>query len=246
MSESAKFSGNAALLELTQQGDMAAQEKIIRKNLGLVRSIVRKFLFRNVEEEDLFQIGCLGLLKAARRFDPSYNVQFSTYAVPVIMGEIKRFLRDDGAVKVSRELKELSIRARREKEALVSLLGREPTFSELSERLETDEDTLLLALDAAQPVESLSEPLSGDDQDFTLESVLSQKDDAEELVDKIALREVIQRLPEKERNLIILRYFKGKTQTQAAQLLSMSQVQVSRLEKKILLSLKKVMEKERA
>lgn len=229
------------LIKEAKQGDKNAQEKLIEKNIGLVWSIVKKFQNRGYELEDLFQIGCIGLIKAIKKFDMNYSVKFSTYAVPMIMGEIKRFIRDDGIIKVSRSLKETANKAKVVKEMLMKQLGREPTVNEIAEKLGIAVEDLVLAMDAGCTPESLYNTLhEGDSSPILLIDRIDEGSDSESnIINKIALRQVIDTLKPRERQIIILRYFKEKTQTQIAQLLGISQVQVSRIEKKILGEMKK-------
>lgn len=219
------------LLEAAQQGSENACEQIISENSGLIWSVVRRYYGRGVEPDDLYQLGCMGFLKAVQGFDTSYGTQFSTYAVPKIAGEIRRFLRDDGAVKVSRGLREqaASIFATREKLRLS--LGREPAISEIAKETGFTAEEIAEAELASAAPESLQQEL-GDG--LTLESVLSDTQTEEGLLERIALREAVDELPEKERMAILLRFFKGLTQEQTARILSVSQVQVSRLERRAL------------
>ena len=226
------------LLRRAQQGDESAREQLVRDNAGLVWSLVRRFTGRGYEPEDLFQIGNIGLLKCIDKFDLGYEVKFSTYAVPMILGEIKRFLRDDGPVKVSRPLKELALRARRTREALTQKNGAEPTIEELAAALGVTSEELLLALEAGREVESLYATVyQGDGSPVYLLDKLATGE-GDEATDTILLRELIEKLPPRERTLIVLRYFRDKTQAQVAQGMGISQVQVSRLEKKILAGLR--------
>jgi len=225
------------LISMAKDGDKLAQSMLVENNIGLVWSIVRRFQNRGHDTEDLFQIGCIGLIKAINKFDTSYDVRFSTYAVPMIIGEIKRFLRDDGIIKVSRSLKEVSNKVRITKEVLSKELGREPTISELSQRLDIPVEELVMAVEAGHSPESLFSPVSeGDNSSLLLIDKLNDRcnDDETDIIDKIALREVMDTLKPRERQIIILRYFKEKTQVQIAKMLGISQVQVSRIEKKIL------------
>ena len=225
-----------ALLRRAHEGDKAARDTLVEENLGLVWSIVRRFTGRGVEAEDLFQIGSIGLLKAIDKFDPGYEVQFSTYAVPMITGEIKRFLRDDGMVKVSRPLKELSWKAYAVRERLERELGQEPSLSLIARELEVTMEELVMALDSGAEVESLQKTIyQGDGNDISLEDRLGERSGAQEqLLDRILLEETLDKLEARERQIIYLRYFEDKTQTEIARELGISQVQVSRMEKKIL------------
>ena len=224
------------LIERSKQGDKAARDMVVTMNIGLVWSIVRRFTGRGHELEDLFQIGCIGLIKAIDKFDSSFEVKFSTYAVPMITGEIKRFLRDDGIIKVSRSLKEIAGKVRIAKEVLGNQFQREPTIEELSAELQISTEDIILAMESSSEVESLYKTIyQGDGNAIYLIDKLEQDgNDNEMIIDQIALREIIATLDEKERNLIELRYFRDKTQTDIAKEMGISQVQVSRLEKKIL------------
>lgn len=225
------------LILLAREGDRRARSILVENNIGLVWSIVRRFQNRGHETEDLFQIGCIGLIKAINKFDTSFDVRFSTYAVPMIIGEIKRFLRDDGIIKVSRSLKEASNKVRITKEILIRELGREPSVSELAQRLDIPMEELVMAMEAGHSPESLFSPISeGDSSSLLLIDKINDScnDDEMDIIDRIALREIMDTLKPRERQIIILRYFKEKTQVQIARMLGISQVQVSRIEKKIL------------
>lgn len=225
------------LILLAREGDRRARSILVENNIGLVWSIVRRFQNRGHETEDLFQIGCIGLIKAINKFDTSFDVRFSTYAVPMIIGEIKRFLRDDGIIKVSRSLKEVSNKVRITKEILIRELGREPSVSELAQRLDIPMEELVMAMEAGHSPESLFSPISeGDSTSLLLIDKINDScnDDEMDIIDRIALREIMDTLKPRERQIIILRYFKEKTQVQIARMLGISQVQVSRIEKKIL------------
>ncbi len=210
----------------------SSREEIIQNNLGLVHACAQRYKGKGIEYDDLFQAGCVGLVKATDSFDHERGVRFSTYAVPVILGEIRRLFRDGGTVKVSRSLKELSLKANRERDLFTRTHGREPSINELAEILQVDYGQLVEAICASAPPLSLTH--EGDNAEFDL-----PVDSPEEaLADTIALKQVLELLDVKDRQLIILRYFQGQTQTKVAQALGMTQVQVSRREKKILQSLK--------
>ncbi len=220
-------------ISLAKDGDMQAKEYVVNSNTGLVWSIVRKFLNRGTEADDLFQIGCIGLIKAIEKFDMSFEVQFSTYAVPMIMGEIKRHLRDDGIIKVSRSLKELSVKAKSATDRMSKEMGREPTVSEVANEVGVTVEELVMALDATVMPESINAKIGGDGKE--IESLIGCDEDMERtVVDKIAIKDALSGLTARERQIIILRYFKDKTQSQIAAQLGISQVQVSRIEKKVL------------
>lgn len=224
------------LIELSKQGDKSARDLVVTNNIGLVWSIVRRFTGRGHELEDLFQIGSIGLIKAIDKFDTSFDVKFSTYAVPMITGEIKRFLRDDGMIKVSRSLKEIASKVRITREVLSARLDREPSIEEISAELDISIDDIIMALESNAEVESLYKTIYQGDGNaiYLIDKLEHAKDENENIIDHIALREIIDTLNEKEKHLIELRYFRDKTQTDIAKELGISQVQVSRLEKKIL------------
>ncbi|MDR3209182.1 MAG: sigma-70 family RNA polymerase sigma factor [Oscillospiraceae bacterium] len=220
------------LLERAREGDMDACGQAVEENAGLIWSVARRFFGRGVDPDDLYQLGCVGFLKAVQGYDARYGTQFSTYAVPKIAGEIRRFLRDDGSIKVSRSLKETAGKIRMARRALEQSLGREPTVSELSIELGITAEEIAAAETAVGAPESLQRE-TGEDG-FTLESVLTDSTGEEALVERVALREAIDALPEKERIVIRLRYYRGMTQEGASRVLSVSQVQVSRLERRAL------------
>lgn len=229
---------NQTLLKQIQDGDEAALEELIRENMGLIKSVALRFLGRGAETEDLLQIGAIGMIKAARSFDFSYNTEFSTYAVPLIIGEIRRFLRDDGQIKVSRNTKRQGINLMRKSEELTRTLGREPTVGELAKECAMTPEEITYALEAVSPVHSLHEAV-GNDGALTLESMIADKDNAiDKLTDRIALGEVISNLDETSRKILHLRYTKELSQQQTGYILGLSQVKVSREEKKIMQKLK--------
>ncbi len=231
-----------ALILQAQQGDQAARDELIQKNMRLVWSVVQRFINRGYEPEDLFQIGCIGLLKSVDKFDLSYNVKFSTYAVPMIIGEIQRFIRDDGTVKVSRSLKEMSNKIRRAKDELSKVFGRTPTISEISEHLELTPEEIIMAQEASRTPSSIHETVYENDGDpITLLDQIADHSESK-WFEKIALKEAIALLDEREKLIVYLRYYKDQTQTEVAERLGISQVQVSRLEKKILSQMKSRMD----
>ncbi|MCI9557299.1 MAG: sigma-70 family RNA polymerase sigma factor [Lawsonibacter sp.] len=222
----------SALLQAARSGDSGACEQVLLENNGLIWSVVRRYYGRGVEPDDLYQLGCLGFLKAVQGFDPEYGTQFSTYAVPKIAGEIRRFLRDDGPVKVSRGLKERGAGLRAVRGRLSVQLGREPTLSELAEETGLTPEEIAAADTAAEPVISLqSETGEGG---LTLEGMLTSGGEEEGLVERITLRSAIAGLPEREQQVLVLRYYRGMTQMNTARVLGVSQVQVSRLERRAL------------
>lgn len=218
------------LIGAAKGGDREAAETIVRENSGLIWSVVRRYFGRCAESEDLYQIGCLGLLKAVKSYDESYGTCFSTYAVPKIAGEIRRFLRDDGAVKVSRGLKERAFAVRSARTALEQRLGREPRLSELSEETGLAPEEIAEAENASAPTASLNRA-NGEDG-AALEDMLSDIGQEERLIEYVSLREAIASLPEKERSVIALRYYRGLTQDDTAKIMKVSQVQISRMERK--------------
>lgn len=227
------------LLKAAQQGDKAAEEQLVRENERLIWSVVRRYTGRGVEMEDLYQLGCIGFLKAVQGFDTGFGTQFSTYAVPKIAGEMRRFLRDDGTVKVSRTLREQGARIAKARAELAKCHDREPTLSELSEYLSMEPEEIAMAEGASAGVVSLSTE-TGDG--MTLESVLGEDGMEEELVERLDLRSAIAQLPERERQVIALRYFRSMTQEQTARVVSVSQVQVSRIERRAVAHLRQLLE----
>jgi RNA polymerase sporulation-specific sigma factor len=220
------------LIRRAQNGDRDASEQLVTENSGLIWSVARRFIGRGTDSEDLYQLGCLGFLKAVNGFDLEFGTQFSTYAVPKIAGEIRRFLRDDGAVKVSRSIKERSAVIKTVRNQLISALGREPTVTEISRQTGFTPEEIALAETATASMESIHAE-AGEDG-FTLENVLTDTESEEQILEKISLRQGIERLPEREALVIKLRYFHGMTQDRVSKVLEVSQVQVSRIEKKAL------------
>ena len=233
--------GFKELMQQAHGGDKGARDTLIAGNLGLVHTIANRFEHRGHEREELFQIGCIGLMKAVDKFDLSLNLAFSTYAVPVIMGEIRRFLRDDGIVKVSRSLKEASYKIKREKEHYQKLYNREPTLKEIAVTLNMDESDILMAMESGQEVCSLHQVIyQSEGDEIHLEDKLEQQADLiEQTVDNIYVQELLKKLNEQERQIIHMRYFQNQTQAAIAKKIGISQVQVSRMEKKILNKLRK-------
>jgi len=227
------------LIARSQAGDISAKEALVTENTGLIWSVARRFLGRGTESDDLYQLGCLGFLKAVEGFDPEYGTQFSTYAVPKIAGEIRRFLRDDGAVKVSRSLKEQSATIKITRNHLTSALGRAPTVQEISRQTGFTPEEIAIAETATAATESIQRETG--DEGFSLEDVLTDTESEEKMVERIALNQAITRLPEREGMVIKLRYFHSLTQERVARVLSVSQVQVSRIEKKALEHLRQLM-----
>lgn len=227
------------LIAKSQAGDESAKETLISENAGLIWSVARRFIGRGCELDDLYQLGCLGFLKAVEGFDLEFGTQFSTYAVPKISGEIRRFLRDDGAIKVSRGLKERAAVIKNARNHMIKELGREPTIQEISQQIGIASEEIALAESATASVESIHQ-VTGDDG-FTLENVLTDTESEDELLEKIALRQAIKMLPEREQMVIQLRYYHGLTQERVSKVLNVSQVQVSRIEKKALIFLRETM-----
>lgn len=229
-----------ALIEKAHGGDKTARETLVEENMGLVYTIVRRFTGRGHEMEDLVQIGSIGLIKAIDKFDTSFEVKFSTYAVPMIAGEIKRFLRDDGMIKVSRSLKETAGKACMMREILEKRNGREPTLEEISAEIGAAREDIVLAMESAAEVESLYKTIYQGDGNaiFLMDKLEEQSNPNEELLNHMLLSGLLEGLPEDERTLITMRYFDEKTQTEVAKVLGISQVQVSRYEKKILKKLR--------
>lgn len=226
-----------SLLQRAQNGDEEAKEMIIQENTGLIWSVVRRFQGRG-EQEDLFQIGSIGLLKCIEKFDFTYDVKFSTYAVPMIMGEIRRFLRDDGTIKVSRNLKEISVRAKLLQDFILKEENREITVAELASKLSVEKEELVLALESSKEVESIYAVQERNSGTTMLIDQLSDSSENEKILEKLSLKEAMQRLNAKERRIIIMRYYQDRTQADVAKQIGISQVQVSRLEKKILKQMK--------
>ena len=227
------------LINRAHQGDKLARDKILIENTGLIWSIVRRFLNRGHEGEDLFQIGCIGMLKAIDRFDTEFDVAFSTYAVPMIAGEIRRFIRDDGIVKISRKIKENQMKIMHQREIYINEKKQEPTIEELEKVCDLTKEEIVMAMDASRNVESIDKEMYSKDSAYTLMDLAEDDTNIEETVlNKIMVQQLMDMLESKERKIINLRYFKNKTQSQVAKEMGMTQVQVSRLEKKILNSMR--------
>lgn len=224
------------LIRKSQEGDLAAQEEIVTRNIGLVNSVVKKYSMKGVDYEDLFQIGCIGLVKAVKNFNPEYNVMFSTYAVPMILGEIRRYFRDDGLIKVSRSIKENSRKIKAVRESYFKEYGKDATIEEISKELGMDSEDVIMCLESSYNTEYLYDVISNDDNTpiLLIDKLSEDKDYGSEVVDRVALSDIIHSLEPRARQVMILRYFKDKTQAQIAQMLGISQVQVSRIEKKVI------------
>ena len=227
------------LIRLAQAGDRDASETLVTENAGLIWSIARRYTGRGTELEDLYQLGCLGFLKAVEGFDTAYGTQFSTYAVPKISGEIRRFLRDDGAVKVSRGIKEQAVQIRQTRNHLIQALGREPSVQEISRQTGLSPEEIALAENATAATESIQKETG--EEGFSLEHILTDTESEEKMVERIALLQAVEKLPERESMVIRLRFFHSLTQQRVAKVLDVSQVQVSRIEKKALAHLRELM-----
>ncbi|MDU1411783.1 MAG: RNA polymerase sporulation sigma factor SigF [Clostridium sp.] len=230
------YDDNKELIKRAKDGDNEALEFLTEMNLPLVSSISKKFLNRGYEYDDIFQIGCIGLVKAINNFDESFNVKFSTYAVPMIIGEIKRFLRDDGMIKVSRSVKNTARKLHYDKDALTKVLGRDPTIEELSEYSKVDKEDIITALESASSMQYLYDTIHQDEGTpvLLIDKLSENYEEDTDVIDKLALKEALGKLDMKSRQIIMLRYFKDKTQIQVAKMMGISQVQVSRIEKKVL------------
>lgn len=232
------------LINRAHQGDKLARDKILIENTGLIWSIVRRFLNRGHEGEDLFQIGCIGMLKAIDRFDTEFDVAFSTYAVPMISGELKRYLRDNAAIRVSRSIKDIAYKAIYCKENIIKTTHREPTVVEIAKEIGVEPEDVVYALDAIQSPVSLYDPVydQGGDTLYVMDQISDKKNKEEKWVENIVLNEALKGLSERERKIIDMRFFNGKTQMEIADEIGISQAQVSRLEKNALKAMKKYME----
>ena len=239
--EKVSYEDNLQLIPLANEGNTEALNKLIEANLPLVTSISKKFTNRGYEYEDIYQIGCMGLVKSIKNFDEKYNVKFSTYAVPMIIGEIKRFLRDDGMIKVSRNVKSLAKKLHFDKEALTKKLNREPTIEELAQFSGMDKEEILFALESSASMQYLYEVIHQDDGSpvLLIDKLSENAIEDKNITEKLALKEALRNLDTKSRQIIVLRYFKDKTQIQVAKMLGISQVQVSRIEKKVLQEMRK-------
>ena len=230
----------AELLKRSHAGDKEARDRLVMENAGLVWSIVRRFIGRGPEPDDLFQIGCIGLIKAIDNFDLSQNVKFSTYAVPMILGEVRRYLRDNNSIRVSRSLRDTAYKALCAREQLTRLHAKEPTIMEIAQEIGISGEDITYALDAIQTPVSLYEPVftDGGDPLYVMDQISDKKNREENWVEDLSLLEAMKRLPDRERHIIDMRFFEGKTQTEVAQEIHISQAQVSRLEKNALRSMR--------
>ncbi len=235
---------NKELLIRAKQGDETAREQLVENNIRLVHSIVKRFAMRGYDSEDLFQIGCIGLVKAIDKFDNSYDVQFSTYAVPLIMGEIKRFMRDDGMVKISRSVKENSWKINRCISDLIKINGREPKIEEIEKQTGISKEDIMLAMETSKDVESIYKTVCGGEgkELCLIDQLGDEKNESDKVLNNVLLEQLISELGDTERKLIVMRYFEDMTQSDIAKKLKISQVQVSRLERKILLKMREKIE----
>ena len=227
------------LLRQAKNGEKQAKERLIQGNFPLIKSIIKNYQNKGVDYEDLYQIGCVGFLKAINNFNESFDVKFSTYAVPMIAGEIKRFLRDDGSIKVSRAIKALWLKIRAYLDELRKASNSIPTIEDLAKKFEVDPADVIVAMDASQSLVSLNAQIdeNSNNSQIVLDKIVAEEK-TEQIIDKILLKDAIVKLPERERKILLLRYFRGKTQSEVASLLGVSQVQISRLESKIIEKLK--------
>ena len=231
------FENDNNSIKRAQEGDRFELDRLIRQNNGLIWSIVKRFANRGYELEDLYQIGCIGFIKSIKRFDTSFDVKLSTYTVPYILGEIKKHIRDDGPVKVSRSIKELYIKIRELQKEYLIKKGKEITIEEISKILKVSKEDINIAIESARPVESIENKLFADKGEKTIsiaDKISTQKDEQELITNKIVIKDLIKGLEDKDKEVILLRYYKEKTQSQIAKILGISQVQVSRIEKKVL------------
>lgn len=228
------------LIKKAQNGDLEAKETLVQENSPLIKSVIKWFKDKGIENEDLYQLGCLGFLKAINNFDCSFNVKFSTYVVPMVVGEIKRFMRDDGAIKVSRAIKALNIKINKYIDDFFSVNNRRPTIGEISKAFNIPEQEVVMAMDSAKMPISLYTPFEdGEEEGLTVIDRFDSESGGSDFVENLALKEVIEKLEDRDKKIIFLRYFQDKTQSEIAKMLGVSQVQVSRLENKILETLKK-------
>lgn len=232
------YENNLLDIKKAQQGNSEAMERLVENNKGLIWNIVKRFTGRGYETEDLYQIGCMGFIKAMKRFDTSFEVQVSTYAVPYILGEIKRYIRDDGMIKVSRSTKELAIKILELQKEHLAKTGEDITIMQIAKTLNVPKEEITYAMDALRPVSSIYEESSNEDTRNVIDKLPNVKDETNHIVNKIALKQLIENLEDREKQIILLRFYKDKTQSEVAKVLGITQVQVSRIEKKILNSMK--------
>lgn len=229
------------MIKAIKEGDLEIRDKFLKGNLRLVLSVIQKFNNRGENPDDLFQVGCIGLIKALDNFDPKFEVKFSTYAVPMIIGEVRRYLRDNNTIRVSRSLRDMAYTALQAKESLGLKFQREPTISEIADFIEADRKDVVMALDALQEPVSLFEPVFHDDGDaiYVMDQVKDMKNTDARWIENISLSEAMKKLTAREKNILTMRYFEGKTQMEVAEEISISQAQVSRLEKNALAYMRK-------
>lgn len=241
------YENDRGQIKRAQDGDRFELERLIQQNNGLIWSIVKRFHGRGYETEDLYQIGCMGFIKAIKRFDTSFDVKLSTYTVPYILGEIKRYIRDDGPIKVSRSMKELYVKIRELQRAFMAKEGREITMEELSKELNVEKEDIGIALEAIRPVESIEKVQDGKDGGgiSLLDTISNGKDEEELITNRMIIEQLLNDLQTREKEIILLRFYKEKTQTQVAKILGITQVQVSRLERKILDKMRKNLEEKK-
>ena len=236
------YENNINSIKRAQDGDKFEMDRLIRENNGLIWSIVKRFMNRGYEVEDLYQIGCIGFIKSIKRFDTNFEVKLSTYSVPYILGEIKRFIRDDGPIKVSRSIKELNVKIQELKKHYLITKGREITIEEIAKELKVDKDDIIIAMESNNSIESIEGTSSQSDKEGKKLSILDKistgKNEEEIITNKIVIKQLLKELDERDREIILLRFFKEKTQTEVAKILGISQVQVSRIERKILNEMK--------
>lgn len=237
------YENSISSIKRAQEGDNFEMERLIRENNGLIWSIVKRFMNRGYEVDDLYQIGCIGFIKSIKRFDTNFDVKLSTYSVPYILGEIKRFIRDDGPIKVSRSIKELNTKINELKKYYLIKYGREITIEEIKKELKVTKEDILIAIDSVNNVESIENAATSENKDgkklSIMEKISTGKNEEEIITNKLVIRELIEDLKDRDRQIILLRFFKEKTQTEVANMLGISQVQVSRIEKKVLSNMRK-------
>ena len=237
------YENNVNSIKRAQEGDKFEMDRLIRENNGLIWSIVKRFMNRGYEVEDLYQIGCIGFIKSIKRFDTNFEVKLSTYSVPYILGEIKRFIRDDGPIKISRSIKELNIKIIELQKEYLNKYGKEITLEQLAKELKTSKEDIAMALDSARPVNSIEDSQYRDNKTDKTISLIDQlssgKDEENEITNRITIKKLISELKDNEKEVILLRYYKGKTQMQVAKILGITQVQVSRIERKVLDNMKR-------
>lgn len=233
------YDNNVEDIKDAQNGNKEKMTKLLNDNSGLIWSIVKRFNYRGYELEDLYQIGAMGFIKSIKRFDTDFEVKLSTYAVPYILGEIKRYIRDDGPIKISRSIKELAIKIQEIQKQYLYKNGKEININQIAEILKISKEEIAVAIESIRPIESIDQEKSSDNDTRSLmEKISNNKDEADLIVNKLSIKDLIEKLPNREKQVILLRYYKEKTQSQVAKILGISQVQVSRIEKRILNSMK--------